>query len=207
MHTTHSFDATISVHKLAEKSKSLGIVPAITDHYSMSAISRMEKEKIQFIPGEELRVSTPLGHADLIGLFMNEEVKKGTEVNEAIDRLRAQGAITYAPHPFDPMRAGLQDEEILKKIQVIEVFNSHCLSRFDKQAEEFARKENKLRAAGSDAHFLFEFGKTYVELELDELEPSKLLRALKKGKICGVRSSKLRRIAHRFASKILKPFF
>ncbi|MBD3390237.1 hypothetical protein GF415_04780 [Candidatus Micrarchaeota archaeon] len=207
VHTTHSLDATIPVHKLAEKSKSLGITPAITDHYSMSAIPPMEKENTQFIPGEELRVSTHLGYADLIGLFMNEEIEKGTEVNEALDRLKAQGALTYAPHPFDPMRAGLQDEEILKKIQVIEVFNSHCLSRFDEQAEEFAQKENKLRAAGSDAHFLFEFGKTYVELELDELEPTKLLKALKKGRIHGVRSSKIRRIAHRFASKILKPLF
>ncbi len=206
VHTNHSFDSTIAPADLAKKAKSLGIIPSITDHYSMGAIPEMEKSKIDFIPGEELRVSTPTGKADLIGLFMNEEIPKDIDFYEALDLLKSQGAITYAPHAFDSLRSGLNDEELLKELQVIEVFNSHCFSRFDTQAEEFAKREGKLMAAGSDAHFLFEFGTTYVELELDELEPKKLLKALKTGKITGKRSPRIRRFVHRAASSLLKPF-
>ncbi|MBD3397837.1 PHP domain-containing protein [Candidatus Micrarchaeota archaeon] len=206
VHTNYSFDATIKVHQLAERARQFGIIPAITDHYSMKAIPAMEKQGTDFIPGEELRVTTPLGKADLIGLFLNEEIEKNIDFEEALDRIKEQGAISYAPHPFDSMRAGLQDESILKKVQIIEVFNAHCLSRFDRQAEAFAKKEGRLSGAGSDAHFIFEFGQTYVELELDELEPSKLLKALKNGKIVGKRTSKARRVMHRIGSKLLKPF-
>ena len=135
VHTNYSFDATIRVQHLAERAKHFGIVPAITDHYSMKAMPAVEKQGIDFIPGEELRVSTPFGKADLIGLFMNEEIEKNVDFHEALDRIKEQGAISYAPHPFDSMRAGLQDESILKEVQIIEVFNAHCLSRFDRQAE------------------------------------------------------------------------
>jgi len=206
LHTNYSQDSTISIDTLAKKSKEFGIVPSITDHNTMSAVSSFKKFGVDFIPGEEILVSTPSGPADLIGLFMNEEIPKKTGFYEALDRIKSQGAISYAPHAFDPLRAGLMDKELLKKVEVIEVFNSHCLSRFDAEAEAFAEKEQKLRAAGSDAHFPFEFGSTYVELELDELEPKKLLKALKNGKIVGKRSSKLRRVMHRVGSGLLKPF-
>ncbi len=206
IHTNYSPDSTIRVPALVKKANLLGIVPTITDHYSMSAIPKMEEQKIDFIPGEELRVLTPNGKADLIGLFMTEVIPKNTDVFEALDLLKSQGALTYAPHPFDSMRAGINDETILNKIQIIEVFNSHCLSRFDQKAEEYAKRKHKLRGAGSDSHFLFEFGNTYIELEMDELEPKKLLKALKSGKIVGKRSPKIRRFLHRIASNILKPF-
>ena len=205
IHTNYSPDSTISVPSLAKKAKKLGITPTITDHYSMRGIPEMEKQGLNFIPGEELRVATPHGKADLIGLFMNEEIPKNTDVYEALDQLKSQGALTYAPHPFDVIRAGINDEKILKKIQIIEVFNSHCLSQFDRKAEKFAKRKGKLQAAGSDAHFLFEFGTTFVELELDELEPKKLINALKTGKIVGKRSPKIRRFVHRIGSSLLKP--
>jgi len=205
IHTNYSPDSTISVPALVKKAKKLNITPTITDHYTMRGIPEMKEQGMDFIPGEELRVTTPQGKADLIGLFMNEEIPKNTDVYEALDEIKSQGALTYAPHPFDSLRAGINNESILKRIQIIEVFNSHCLSQFDRKAEAFAKRKEKLRAAGSDAHFLFEFGTTYVELELDELEPKKLLNALKTGKIVGKRSPKIRRFAHRIASSILKP--
>ena len=206
IHTTFSHDSTISPQALAKKAKSLGITPAITDHSSMRAIPEMKRLGIDFIPGQELLVLAEGKKAELIGLFMNEEIRKGVDFYEALDLLKAQGALACAPHPFDPLRIGLKEEKFLKKAQIIEVFNSHCSPKYDKKAEEFAKKEKKLASAGSDAHFLFEFGQTYVELELDELEPKKLLKALKDGKITGKRSSRVRRFAHRVGSTISKPF-
>ena len=106
------------------------------------------------------------------------------------------------------LRDGIGEPKFLKKVQLIEVFNEHALSRFDVQAEEFAKKEKKLKTAGSDSHFIFEFGPTYMELDLapEELEPKTVLKALKSGKIVGKRSSKIRRAAHRIGSALLKPF-
>lgn len=185
------------------------IVPAITDHWSMGAIPEFERSKIPFIPGEELRVILPNGkYADLIGYFLTEEIPKGIPFEEALELIKEQGGITCAPHPFDVLRDGIGEPKFLKKVQLIEVFNSHALSKFDAQAEEFARKENKPKTAGSDAHFPFEFGSTYVELNItpDELGPKTLLKALKTGRIVGKRSSKIRRAAHRVGSLILKPF-
>ena len=209
MHTNYSSDALIPVKSLIKMAKFHSIVPAITDHWSMGAIPEFKKAKIPFIPGEELRVVRPDGRfSDLIGYFLNEEIPKGIPFEDALDRIKTQGGISCAPHPFDVLRDGIGEPKFLKKVQLIEVFNAHALSRFDEQAEAFAKKENKLKTAGSDSHFLYEFGSTYVELNLtpDELEPKAVLKALKSGKIIGKRSSKIRRAAHRIGSALLKPF-
>lgn len=206
IHTTFSPDSLISPESLAKKARKLGITPAITDHYSMRAMPEMKRIGLEVIPGEELLVSVEGRKAEVIGLFMNEEIKKGADFHEALDLLKAQGALSVAPHPFDPVRIGLKDEKLLKKVQIIEAFNSHCSPECDKKAEEFAKKEGKPVSAGSDAHLLLEFGNTWVELELDELEPKKLLKALKTGKITGKRSSKARRILHKIGAKLSKPF-
>lgn len=206
IHTSASPDSVVSPRSLAKRAAEYGIVPAITDHFSMASIPLMKESGIDFIAGEELRVATPHGEADLIGLFMNEPIKRSTPFHDALDLLKAQGALSCAPHPFDRFRRGLNDVALLEHVQIIEAFNSHCSASTDAMALEYALKAGKPVSAGSDSHFLFEFGHTYVELELDELEPAKLLRALKKGRITGRRSSRLRRYAHRAAALILKPF-
>ncbi len=205
-HTNASLDSPIVPESLASRARELGIVPAITDHYSMGSIRRFEESGTRFIAGEELRVSIEGRGADLIGLFMNECIKKGTQIEEAIDLLRAQGALIYAPHPFDSFRMGLREEKLLEKADIIEVFNAHSPDKSNALALEFAQKHGKPQAAGSDCHFLFEFGQTYTEIELGELEPKKLLKALKKGKITAKKSPRLRRLAHRALSSVLKPF-
>lgn len=209
VHTSCSPDARIPANALIRKAKSLSIAPAITDHWSMRAVPEFERAGIPFIPGEELRVVLPDGRlSDLIGYFLTEEIPKGIPFEEGLDLIKSQGGISCAPHPFDVMRDGMGTPEFLKKVQLIEVFNGHALSRFDREAEEFAKKEKKLKTAGSDAHFLCEFGYTYVELNLapDELEPKKVLKALRNGKIAGKRSSRIQRAAHRIGSALLKPF-
>lgn len=209
VHTNYSSDALIPAKSLIKMAKLHSIVPAITDHWSMGAIPEFQRAKIPFIPGEELRVVLPDGRfSDLIGYFLTEEIPKGIPFEEGLDLIKEQGGISCAPHPFDVMRDGMGEPKFLKKVQLIEVFNAHALSSFDEQAEEFAKKEKKLRTAGSDSHFLYEFGPTYVELNLtpEELEPKALLKALRNGKIVGKRSSKIRRAAHRIGSALLKPF-
>lgn len=191
VHTCHSSDARITLEELAALSSKFGIIPAITDHNNMDAHAPFRKFNIPFIPAEEIKTDC----GDFIGLFMAEPIPKGTGFHETVDLIRSQGAIPYAPHMFDSLRPGIAKEEYGRKADIIEVFNARSLEKFDKKAEEFAKKEGKLMAAGSDSHYPYEFGHTYTELDLspDELEPKSVLRALKNAKLVGKRTSFLKR--------------
>lgn len=191
VHTCFSSDGRIRLEELASLSKKTGVIPAITDHNSMDACSPFRKFKIPFIPGEEIRVA----QGDLIGLFLSDPISGGVDFYEALDSIRSQGAIAYVPHMSDALRPGVVKEEYGRAADVIEVFNARSFARFDKQAEEFAKREGKLMAAGSDSHYPFEFGHTYTEIRLseDELQPKPILKALKNAKIVGKRTSFLKR--------------
>ncbi len=179
IHTKASHDSIIRPIDLIAETRKLGIIPAVTDHNSIGSFQAMKNLGAQFIPGEE--VGTDRG--DVIGLYISDCIPKRTPFSEALDRIHEQGGITYLPHMFDSTRAGIvPDKENIPKIDVIETFNARCFSqRYNDKAEAFADKHNKLKAAGSDTHFLSEFGKTYTELpDFDLGNPKELLKALKK---------------------------
>ncbi len=178
VHTRHSPDSIIRLGDLKRKSERLGIVPALTDHYSIAAHAEARRLGMVFIPGEE--VLTDRG--DLIGLYLNELIPKNVPFPEAIDRIHGQGGIAYLPHMYDYGRAKKHaDDAEAAKVDVIETFNARCMDDgFNRMAKSFAVKNNLLRAAGSDSHFLFEFGSTWTEVpDFDLQEPGELLRALK----------------------------
>jgi predicted metal-dependent phosphoesterase TrpH len=63
------------------------------------------------------------------------------------------------------------------------VFNARCMNpAFNPRARGFAESHGILKGAGSDSHFLFEFGSTWVNLpslSQDDLDsPKAVLRAL-----------------------------
>lgn len=180
VHTIYSKDSITRLEDIARKSRKIGIIPAITDHNSTAAHKRMRKITKDFIPGEEVHSA----QGDVIGLYIEEEIPKGIDGYEAIDRIREQGGIAYLPHMFDNTRAGAP--ELGRMVDVIEVLNGRAFEGYNKMAREFAEKHNKQMAAGSDAHFLFEFGGVYTECEEFDLhDPKKLLKALRKAKIYG----------------------
>ncbi len=183
VHTKYSIDSISSLESIAKACKKKQIVPAIADHNNMDAHIQLREIGLDFIPSEE--ISTDKG--DLIGLFLNSPIKKKTPFLEAIDLIKAQGAITYLPHMFDTTRGGVDNESLAKKADVIEVFNPRCLlPKANERAYSFAVKNKKLKAAGSDAHFEFEIGNAYVNLpEFDLDNPKSFLKSLKKGKIIG----------------------
>ncbi len=182
VHTKYSSDSIIEPKNLAKKSLSLGIIPAISDHSSISSHREMKQLTASFIPAEE--IATDRG--DLIFLYAGDLIKKGTPFAEALDQIREQGGLAYLPHMYDKTRHGaIPTKEETKKLDIIEVFNPRCLdSKYNSMAKMFAKKHNLLQAAGSDSHFLFEFGKTYTEMPDFDLEnPKALLRSLKKAKL------------------------
>ena len=179
VHTHYSYDALIKPADLAKKSTQLGVIPAIVDHSTIASHKAMRSLGIPFIPGEE--VETDKG--DLAGLYINEEIPRGTPFLESMDRIREQGGIVYLPHMYDRRKKAL-NENLASKADIIETFNARCLfNELNTKAKAFAESRKMLQAAGSDSHFLFEFGSTYTELPDFDLEnPKELLKALKKAK-------------------------
>jgi predicted metal-dependent phosphoesterase TrpH len=182
VHTKHSPDSIIEPKALVKKALSLGIIPAISDHSSISSHREIKQLTASFIPAEE--IATDRG--DLIFLFAQDLIKKGTPFAEALDKIREHDGLAYLPHMYDKTRHGaIPTKEETKKLDIIEVFNPRCLDPvYNSRAKMFAKKNNILPGAGSDSHFLFEFGKTYAEMpDFDIESPKSLLRSLKKAKL------------------------
>jgi predicted metal-dependent phosphoesterase TrpH len=182
-HTKYSRDSRTEPKDLAKKAKELRIIPAITDHNSTKAHYEFRNLGIRFIPGEEIGTDS----GDLIGLYLNEEIPKKTPFLEALDRIHEQGGLAYLPHMFDLTRYGMNDPKLARKVDIIEIFNARSVMQdFNKKADDFAKRNNIPGAAGSDSHFLFEFGSTYTELpEIDLDNPKDLLKSLRKSRVFG----------------------
>ena len=81
---------------------------AVTDHNTvrgaLSALSLSESDPTlpRVIPGIE--VFTRDG--EVIGLYVREDIPKGTPMKEAVDRIRELGGVVYLPHPYDVFRRG-----------------------------------------------------------------------------------------------------
>jgi hypothetical protein len=177
VHTGYSPDSLIHIADLKRKSDALGVIPALTDHYSIGAHLEARSLGLRFIPGEEILTDK----GDLIGLYLNELIPKGIPFLEAVDSIHEQGGFAYIPHMFDYGRNGVHaDEDEAAKADIVEVFNARCMDDgFNQKARAFALKSNLPGAAGSDSHYLFEFGSTYAELPDFELDnPLMLMKAL-----------------------------
>jgi hypothetical protein len=183
VHTSHSPDSLIRLADLQRKSEALGIIPALADHYSIKAHAEARSLGMRFIPGEEILTDK----GDLIGLYLSELIPKNVPFAEAIDNVHGQGGLAYLPHMYDYGRSKEHpSEKEASKADIVEVFNARCLNRdFNARAAASAEKYDKPGAAGSDSHFLFEFGTTYAEVPDFDIEdnPSGLLKALKDAKL------------------------
>jgi len=184
VHTKYSRDCMSEPKAIAKKAQGLGIIPSITDHDSIGAHRDFIDLAAPFLAGEE--ISTDKG--DLIGLFLTEEIpgktqnpKHKTPFLDVLDLIHGQGGLAYLPHMFDVTRSGVSGPELAKKADIIEIFNARSVMKdFNLKAEKFAKANSIPGAAGSDSHFLSEFGSTYTELpEFDLDDPKELMRALK----------------------------
>lgn len=183
VHTYHSIDSISRPKDIIRICKKSGIIPAVSDHNNTAvhAEFRALDPQFRFIPAEE--IGTDRG--DLIGLFLNEPIRKRTPFLEAIDQIHSQGGLAYVPHMFDVSRHGIGDRKLAARADIIETFNGRCIYRnANHEAERLADELKIAKGAGSDAHFTMELGKTctIVPLTPTDLEPKHLLRALKSKK-------------------------
>ncbi len=178
VHTIVSKCSLNPIWLLRKLCRKYNIVPAICDHNKLT--------KLDFaIPGEEIATN----RGEFIGLFLNEEIPKGLDIYEAIDRVKEQDGLILIPHPFDHLRSRslinfnvLEEKEFIKKVDIVEVFNSRCRDlKPNILALEYAKKYNFPVSFGSDCHFYWELNKAYIKLNFDDFDNPKLfLKELEK---------------------------
>ena len=180
LHTHGSWDCLSDPEAVLRRARSLGFGRvAITDHDRLAVALRMhDLHPESVIPGEEVRTAEGV---DVIGLYLDEEIPRGTPARETIARIRAQGGIPYLPHPYAKGKGGggrLADE-LAPLCDVVEVFNARLhTAGLNERAQELAVRHRKLRAAGSDAHTVREIGNAFVEVAPHANRADALLSAL-----------------------------
>jgi len=191
MHTKFSKDCDTPLEAIIERCQKMGInCIAVTDHGSAEGGLEMQKiAPFKVIVGEE--ILTPNG--EIMGLFLKETIPSGISVEEAVAKIKAQGGLVCLPHPFDPLRGLRMDKDKLTKLaeqaDIIEVFNAR--GPFPgpvKKANALALKYNLPGIAGSDAHYPYELGHTYIEMP-EFNSKDEFLQALRKGTIRKQRAS------------------
>ena len=187
-HTMWSGDCTTTPEEVEEAVVASGIdVVCVTDHNAIrGAVELSDRLPCRVVVGEELRT-----HAgEVIGLFLTERVPFGVSAHEAATRIRAQGALVYIPHPFDPVRHNLREAELRELaaeglIDAVEAFNAKTsLSHLNEQAAALARELDLPAGAGSDAHVPEALGAAYVEMP-DFDGPADFLVSLREAEVVG----------------------
>lgn len=157
----------------------------ITNHNTLDGYKLLLEHKenhekfknIRVYPGEEITTDKGI-HVLAYGL--TDAIRAGKSIEEILDIVRAQDAISCAPHPFG-LNNGLREKAIL--CDLIEVFNSNNVDRYSNlRASHFAKSNNMIEVAGSDSHVVSTLGRCINIIESENTLDS-ILRSMKKGQV------------------------
>ena len=164
-HTRASRDALTPPGVLVARAARAGLHRiAVTDHGEIrGALEARAAGGERVIVGQEVRCGCG---TELVGLFLVERVPMGLPLEEAAARIRGQGGLIYAPHPFAyATRAAWHAGRALEVADVAEVFNARAFyPPWNRRAAAEAAARGIPGAAGSDAHFPHEIGRAWTEL-------------------------------------------
>jgi predicted metal-dependent phosphoesterase TrpH len=197
IHSKYSMDCKTTLEQIIQacQKKKLNCI-ALSDHGSVEGALKLKKiAPFYVIIAEEILTTK----GEIMGMFLEETIPSGLTMEESIRRIKDQGGLLCAQHPFDKIRPdSLKSEimnEIAEQIDVIEVFNARNLfSGSSKLAQQFAKEHNLPGCAGSDAHAAFEIGNAYVELpEFKGKED--FLKSLTQGEVHGHKTTPFSRVS------------
>ncbi len=180
------YDCGITVPEQLEQAYKIGLdVLFITNHNTINGYNHLlhykqDHEKfrhIQVYPGEEITTDQGI-HVLAYGLV--DTIKPNQSLGEILDAVKAQGALSCAPHPF-ALNNGLREKSL--SCDLIEVFNSNNVDRYSNlRASYFAKANNMKEVAGSDSHVVSTLGRC-INLIESENNLDSILWAMRKGKI------------------------
>lgn len=180
------YDCGITASEQLEQAHRIGLdLLFITNHNTLDGCSALLEYKenherlrnLQVYLAEE--VTTNNG-THIIAYGISETIKPGLTVEEVFDKIKAQGAVSCAPHPFG-LSNGLREKAVL--CDLIEVFNSNNVDRYSNlRAAHFAKSNNMVQVAGSDSHVISTLGRCTNLIE-SENKLDYILDAMRKGRI------------------------
>jgi predicted metal-dependent phosphoesterase TrpH len=186
-HTKFSSDGLAEIPEFISAARRAGLDRvAVTDHNTLrGALEAAAQAPDLIIPGEEIMTT----EGELLGYYLTREIPKGLPPEEAVSRLRDQGATISVSHPFDRLRRGAWKLDALRRIlplvDAVEGFNARCLfSEDNRRAESFAAENHIPLTAGSDGHTGFELGAAGLEIPPFQ-DPTTLRAALSRAKVFG----------------------
>ena len=201
LHTVGSWDCLSDPDAILARAAAVGIDRlAITDHNELHVARAMaERHPERVIAGEEVKTAEGI---DVIGLYLDETIPKGTPALETIDRIRAQGGIPYLPHPFARGKGGggTYVEELAPLVDVVEVFNARLHPEvLNAPTLPVVARYGRLPSVGSDAHTVGEIGNARLRVPRHENTPAALRRALARATWEGREASRLVHLASTWA--------
>lgn len=189
-HTHYSSDSLTPVTSLIQAARKRGLDKiVVTDHNSITGA--LEAHKLApdlVIVGEEVQTT----QGEFLAAFVIDPLPKRLSPEEALKRLKEQGAFISISHPFDPQRSGWPLETLewlVPQLDAVEVLNARVLNaEYNRLAAEFARAHNLPGNAGSDGHHPSEIGRVYSEVP-DFQDAASLREAIKSARHFGKISS------------------
>lgn len=158
---------------------------SITNHhnvyYNTNLRDYAKKKGITLIPGAEMVVE---GKEVLV---LNLERIRGLRRYDDLDKIKKEGGLIIAPHPFYPKTKCLGKDLIdnIQRFDAIEYshfYTGRFTSRFNKKAQQVAVKYDKPLVGTSDAHRLYQFDNTYTLLDCDNKRDD-IVDSVIKGKV------------------------
>ncbi len=187
VHTWGSDDCLVDPERALERAVARGLHRiAITDHDEVDVARELWSRYPEIvIPGEEVKTAEAI---DVIGLYVEERIPRGTPALEVCAQVKEQGGLVYLPHPFARGKggSGRYAESLAPHVDIVEVFNARLHpGSLNTPAADLAARFTLPRGAGSDAHSLGEIGGAFVEVPRHLNEPGALVEALARGVVHG----------------------
>lgn len=182
-----------SARELIDMAAQLGYaVLSITNHNTVTwdegLAAHAAAKGILLLPGVELSVA---GRKHVLAVntrLRGGHLGKRFPRFEDLEALRDGDTLLIAPHPFHgaPVCVGDELERHRRLFDAIEASHFHSrLIDMNKRARRFSRRHGLPLVGTSDAHFRFQFGRTYSRVDA-ERTPRGVVEAVKKGMVCAV---------------------
>jgi predicted metal-dependent phosphoesterase TrpH len=167
IHSKYSYDSLLEPKVIVQAAMKKGMNGiAVTDHNTIKGglkAKEYETKDFEIIVGSE----TCSNRGDVIGLFLNEEIKSRSPL-DVIDEIKAQGGIVIIPHPFDNMRSSTfhPTYKCVGSIDAVEGFNARCINqKYNMFAVDYGEIYSVTLIGSSDAHCANEIANGWTEIE------------------------------------------